>query len=91
MPISSMILKLEPGSVVKGLQEARDALDSAGGELILDFSPVHRIDASALRALEELAGCADGKAVRIVLHGVDISVYRVMKLMKLAPRFSFQT
>jgi hypothetical protein len=36
-----------------------------------------------------LAGKADGKSVKVVLGGVNVSVYKTLKLMKLAPRFSF--
>jgi hypothetical protein len=44
--------------------------------------------ASALRALGEFAGVADDKSVKIVLRRVDVQVYKVLKLMKLAHRFS---
>ena len=55
----------------------------------MDFSSVRRIDSNALVAMEELAGMADQKAVKVVLRGVNVDIYRVLKLMKLAPRFSF--
>jgi len=38
---------------------------------------------------ETLAGKADGKAVKVVLGGVNVNVYKTLKLMKLAPRFGF--
>ena len=91
MPINSLILKRDGECLLPGLHEALEALDSAEGELILDFSPVLRIDGRALGAMETLACRAQGKAVKVVLHGVHISVYRVLKLMKLAPRFCFRT
>jgi anti-anti-sigma regulatory factor len=50
---------------------------------------VRRIDPSALRAIEEFAGTADDKGVKVVLCGVNVDVYKVLKLMRLAPRFSF--
>ena len=68
------------------LQEAIEKLNFAGGESLLDFSSVDRIDAAAARALEELA---DRSSVRITLRGVNIGVYRALKLLKLAERFSF--
>jgi anti-anti-sigma regulatory factor len=71
------------------LQEALGKLDSAGGELVLDFSSVRRIDPSALRAMEKLAAMADEKAVKVALCGVNVDVYRVLKLVKLTRRFSF--
>ena len=73
----------------KRLQEAGETLDSAAGELLLDFSSVRRIVSNALRVMEEFAGIADGKGVKVVLRGVNVDVYRVFKLVKLASRFSF--
>ena len=61
------------------------------GEVVLDFSSVRRIDPSALRAMEKLAGIADDKAVKVVLRGVNVDIYKVLKLVKLTPRFSFLT
>ena len=84
-------LKIDGERVADALQEAREKLDSAEGEVVLDFSSVRRIDPSALRAMEELAGMADDKAVKVVLRGVNVDVYKVLKLVKLTPRFSFLT
>ena len=39
--------------------------------------------------MEELARLADEKAVKIVLRGVNVDVYKVLKLVKLSPRFNF--
>ena len=66
-------------------------LESVEGDLCLDLSSVRRIDASALRALAELADIADGKAANFVLRDVNVDVYKVLKLVKLTSRFSFLT
>ena len=71
------------------LRDAIEALNSAAGEVVLDFSSVRRIDPGTLRALEELAGAAGDKSIHVVLRGVNVDVYKVLKLMKLASRFSF--
>src|SRR5271157_4310953 len=84
-------LEFDGESVAHVLQEARERLDSADGDVCLDFSSVRRIDPSALREMEELASIADDKAVKVVLRGVNVDIYKVLKLMKLAPRFSFLT
>ena len=81
--------KIDGERVVPSLEGARKKLDGAEGEMILDFSSVNRVDATALRAVEELAGDAERRGVKLVLRGASIYVYRVLKLMKLAPRFSF--
>ncbi len=82
-------LKIDEERVVQALQEAGETLGSAEGDLLLDFSSMRRIDSSVLRVMEEFAGIADGKGVKVVLRGVNVDVYRVFKLVKLASRFSF--
>lgn len=84
-------LKIDGERVVDTLQGASEKLDTADGELVLDFSSVLRIDPSALRAMEKLAGMADNKAVKVVLRGVNVDIYKVLKLVKLTRRFSFLT
>ena len=49
---------------------------------VLDFSDVQRIDTSGVQALEKLAD-------QTVLRGVNTNVYKVLKLLKLTPRFRF--
>jgi len=61
----------------------------ASGEVALDFSAVRRIDASVIAGLEKLADTAESKSVQVGLHGVNVDVYKVLKLLKLAQRFSF--
>ena len=39
--------------------------------------------------MEEFADIADTKGVKVVLRGVDVGVYKVLKLVNLASRFSF--
>jgi anti-anti-sigma regulatory factor len=83
-----VLLNFGEKRLVPALREAREKLDGIEGEAVLDFSSVHRIDSSALRAMEEFVGVADDKGVKVVLSGVNVSVYKVLKLAKLAPRFS---
>jgi anti-anti-sigma regulatory factor len=82
-------LKIDENRVIPALQEAAAKLDGVEGELLLDFSSVCRIDASVLQKMEELAGIADGKDIKVELRGVNVNVYKVLKLVKLASRFSF--
>jgi anti-anti-sigma regulatory factor len=89
MAMIAVWLKIDEKRVVQALQEAGETLDSVEGELVLDFSSVHRIDPRAVRAIEEFAGIADGKGVKVALRGVNVDVYKVLKLVKLASRFSF--
>lgn|GEM_PF-657804 len=84
-------VKIDGERVVDALRETGKWLDSANSEVVLEFSSVRRIDPSGLRALEELAGIADEKAVTLELRGVSVNVYKVLKLAQLAPRFLFGT
>jgi len=88
MPVNALWLKIDGERVAHALQEALEKMNGAGGEAVLDFSSVHRIDASGLRAMESFVSTVDGKA-KLALHGVNIDVYKVLKLMKLSRRFSF--
>ena len=81
--------KIEEERIVQALREAGEKLGSIEGEVALDLSSVRRIDPSALQALEEFAGIADDKGVKVVLRGVNVGVYKVLKLVKLVSRFSF--
>ena len=91
MPMNAVWLKIDGDRVGHAVQEALEKLNGAGGEVVLDFSSVHRIDPRALTAMESLAGTADGKDAKIVLRGVNVDIYKVLKLTKLARRFSYLT
>jgi anti-anti-sigma regulatory factor len=89
MAMIAVWLKIDEERIVQALQEAEEKLDNVEGEAALDFSSVRRIDPSALRAIEEFADIADDKGVKVVLRGVNVGVYKVLKLVKLGSRFSF--
>ncbi len=82
-------LKIDEERVVQALQEAGERLDGVEREVVLDFSSVRRIDPSVVRAMEEFAGIADDKGVKVGLRGLNVDVYKVLKLVKLASRFAF--
>jgi anti-anti-sigma regulatory factor len=91
MAMTAVWLRIDKECVVQALQDAGGKLDGVVGEVVLDFSSLGRIDVSAVRRMEELAGLADGKGVNVVLRGVSISVYKVLKQVKLASRFVFSS
>lgn len=91
MAANTVWLEIDGDGVIPAVEVALEKLDGSGGEVILDFSSVGRIDPSGLRAMESLASTADEKSAKVVLRGVNVEVYRVLKLMQLAPRFSFLT
>jgi anti-anti-sigma regulatory factor len=89
MAMTATWRNIDEECIVRALEEVAEKLDGAEGEVLLDFVSVHRLDSSALRAMEGFVGLADQKAVKVVLRGVSVDVYKVLKLVKLAPRFSF--
>ena len=91
MPVTAEFLTIDGEHVEDFLQDARTKLDSAQGEIVLDFAGVRRIAPKAVRALQELADSADTKGIQIGLHGVNVEIYKVLKLVRLAPRFCFGT
>ncbi len=91
MTENRMGIKIDPEHVAHSLrQEAVEQLGGAANEIVLDFGAVARIDANAIRALEELSGLADERSVRVVLRGVNMDIYKVLKLVDLAARFGFE-
>jgi anti-anti-sigma regulatory factor len=89
MEMTPVWLSVDDKRLVPDLQEAREKLDTSQGETVLDFSSVRRVDASVLRAMEDLVCEADRKGAKVVLCGVSVGVYKVLKLARLASRFSF--
>jgi anti-anti-sigma regulatory factor len=75
------------GDLPQSLRQARERLDSAG--LVLDFTAVRRLEPGGIEALELLAARAHDKGIRVVLTGVSVEVYKVLKLTRLAERLSF--
>ena len=80
---------LERDDIARTIRQCREQLESADGPLVLDLSELRRIDPQLLGAIEELASTAKRKEVKIALRGVNAGVYKVLKLMKLASRFSY--
>jgi anti-anti-sigma regulatory factor len=90
MTTNPVRIAVDPECVVHALQhEVVEMVNSAEGEVILDFYRLRRIDPGILRAMKELADLADERSVKVVLHAVNVDVYKVLKLLKLTGSFSF--
>jgi anti-anti-sigma regulatory factor len=85
----SKFQKVDAERVAESVRAIGEKLDGTGEQTILDFSSVRRMDAKALTAMKELARTADEKTVKVGLRGVSVEIYKVLKLVKLAPRFVF--
>ena len=88
MTMIDVWVEIEVNCVAQTLREAGGRLNSADGNVFLDFSSVRRLDPGGLRALEDFAVAADGKMVKVTLRGVNVDVYKVLKLARLSSRFS---
>jgi ABC-type transporter Mla MlaB component len=64
-------------------------LDHAEKDVVLDLSSIRRIDSSDVRRLEEFAHAAEAKNVTVRLNGVNVDVYKALKLSKLTHQFVF--
>ncbi len=82
-------LKVDGANAAETLRGAVTKLNVSDGEMVLDFSGVERVDARAVTALEELAAKAKEKSVRMVLRGVNVEIYKVLKLSRLDGEFAF--
>ncbi len=89
MGMTAVNIEGDGPSILPDLEEAERKLGAGEADIVLDFASVRRMDANALRAIRHLADAAEGKAVKIVLRGMSVEVYRVLKLLELTPRFSF--
>ena len=81
-------VEIDGNCMAQTLREAGERLNSADGNVFLDFSSVRRLDPLGLRALEDFFGAADVKTVKVTLRGVNVDVYKVLKLARLSSRFS---
>jgi anti-anti-sigma factor len=88
MATGAAAVEIDATCVATALQEVLRNLETAETEIMLDFSAVHRMDASALRALQQLADAAEEKKIKVVLRGISAEVYRVLRLLDAAQRFS---
>lgn len=89
MGMIAVFVNIDETRVVPSLREAGEKLDGTEGEAVLDFSSVRLLDSNAVNAIEEVARLAEQKNVKLVLRGVNVDVYKVLKLMRLTSRFYF--
>jgi len=89
MEMNTLCLKIDANNVMAGLLEAEESLE-ARQELALDFSGVTRIDSAGLEGLQSFTQRAEDKKTKVALRGVNVNVYKTLKLARLTPRFSFE-
>ena len=89
MTTTTMVFRLNGEITSQALIWVRGQLDACEGDLLLDFSRLLRMTSDSLPVLEEIADLLDGDAKRVVLRGVNVSIYKVLKLVNLSQRFRF--
>jgi anti-anti-sigma regulatory factor len=77
---------LGPEDTAAALREAAEGITKADDEIELDFSAIRRITPEALRELEALADRARAQKARVTARGVDVTIYKVLKLTGLSSR-----
>jgi anti-anti-sigma regulatory factor len=87
--IMAEFVKLDQKNIVAVLKDAGKQLARVEGEVVVDFSAVEWVDSAIVKALQEFADTADLVSVKVGLRDVNIGVYKVLKLVRLAERFSF--
>lgn len=81
--------KIDGEHLAQSLNDVREKLGVGDAEVVLDFSSVLRIDTIGLQGIEDLAAAGEKQSVKIELRGVNVSVYKVLKLAQLSSRFAF--
>jgi anti-anti-sigma regulatory factor len=87
MVAGPVVVNIDEQRLALALEQAAQQLESGVKDVTVDFSSVRRIDAGHARKLEGLAHSEKG--VKIVLRGVNVDVYKTLKLLKLTNHFLF--
>lgn len=89
MATNPAIVNIDEQRLTAALDLADKKLSAGEKEFVLDFSSVRRVSAADLRRLENLAHVAEAKKVKVLLRGVNVDIYKALKLTKLTREFSF--
>ena len=89
METNTAFLSIPEGNLTSAFETAGKTLDGEPQQLGVDLSCVHRIDSAGLNAIQDFAHVADEKKVKVVLRGVNVNVYKMLKLARLTRHFLF--
>jgi anti-anti-sigma regulatory factor len=87
--IMAEFVKVDQENVIALLKEASRDLAKAEREVVVDCSSLEWVDSAIVKAFQEFADTADRAGVKVGLRSVNIGVYKVLKLVRLAERFFF--
>jgi anti-anti-sigma factor len=88
METNTLCLKIDGNNVKADLLEAEESLEGRQ-ELALDLSGVGRIDSAGLEGLQSFAHRAEDRKIKVALLGVNVNVYKTLKVARLTRCFSF--
>jgi anti-anti-sigma regulatory factor len=89
MATNPEIVNIDQQRLTAALDQALKNLDRADKEVLLDFSSVRRVSAADVHRLEQFAHAADAKKVKVLLRGVNVDIYKTLKLTRLARELWF--
>lgn len=75
--------------VAETLKAVCGGLPSNSSDVLLDFFLVQSLDPMAIKELEDLAEAAKLASVKVILRGVNVEIYKVLKLSDLTDKFLF--
>ena len=81
--------EVDEEKIAQQVKDVQEKLAGLGSEVLLDFFFAQQLDTDGLKALEELAVAAQSAGVKVVLRGINVDVYKVLKLAGLDARFVF--
>ena len=90
MPVSSILLEMDKTQLGTVLERAIGMLGGSDSELTLDFTSVDRVGPDDLKLLEKVGTVAAGKSARVVLRGINVRIYKALKIANLTERFGFE-
>jgi anti-anti-sigma regulatory factor len=89
MPKIAVRVKVDDANIATTIDKVSEKLNASEGEVLIDCNALMRLDGGALRALEDLARLAREKETKVVLRGMNVELYRVLKLTRLTSTFVF--
>jgi anti-anti-sigma regulatory factor len=87
MAANAVFLKVEADGITQTLREFLVELPGVRNEAVLDLSSIQRLDAKHLEIMKDIAATAEAKRLKVILCGVNVKIYKVLKLARLTQRF----
>jgi anti-anti-sigma regulatory factor len=90
MPMNTETVEVDPTRFVECIEDAILQVVRGETQVILDISALQRLDAAGLKGIEKLVEIAEAKGVRPIVRGARVEAYKVLKLLGLANRLTYE-